>query len=320
MTGAEGLARSLADASGGHVRAVILYGSRLLKTSPDPHSALDFVVVVGDYRSFYAGLAAAHELHRPVWLMTRLARVLPPNTIAYAPEDGAAGIAKCLVVSSEHFERALGDDPPDHFLLGRLVQRVKTIWEASPEDGEWVADRLSEARRGVLEWLAPYLDPAETVDAAALGRRLLEVCYSGEFRPEAKNRSTRIFEAQEEHFREIFPPVLEHGVQEGILERVHDGAPQAGLDARYRLAGEVPVAQRRRWRRHFRRSKTRATARWLKHMVTFANWLPYIVRKVERHTGRTIHLTRLERALPIIFLWPRAIWVLLTLPPREVKS
>ena len=58
---------------------------------------------------------------------------------------------------------------------------------------------------------------------------------------------------------------------------------------------------------------------WFKHMVTFANWLPYIVRKVERHTGRTIELTPLERKLPLIFLWPRAIHVLLTRPRREIE-
>jgi hypothetical protein len=49
-------------------------------------------------------------------------------------------------------------------------------------------------------------------------------------------------------------------------------------------------------------------------VVTFANWLPYVVRKVERHTGRTIELTRLERKLPLLFLWPRAFHVLLTKP------
>jgi hypothetical protein len=55
-------------------------------------------------------------------------------------------------------------------------------------------------------------------------------------------------------------------------------------------------------------------------MITFANWLPYVVRKVERHTGRTIRLTRIERAVPIVFLWPRAIYVLLTRPHREIGS
>jgi hypothetical protein len=73
-------------------------------------------------------------------------------------------------------------------------------------------------------------------------------------------------------------------------------------------------------RRYFRRSKARATLRWLKHVVTFSNWLPYVVRKVERHTGRTIELTTLERKLPLIFLWPRAIHVLVTRPRREIDS
>ena len=92
-----------------------MYGSRLLKTNPDRHSALDFVVIVDDYRSFYEGLAQVGELGRPVWLMRALSRVLAPNVIAYVPDDGAHGIAKCLIISTEDFERALGSEPPDHF-------------------------------------------------------------------------------------------------------------------------------------------------------------------------------------------------------------
>jgi hypothetical protein len=157
--------------------------------------------------------------------------------------------------------------------------------------------------------MLPYLD--QPFDAAELGRRLLEVCYAGEFRPEARNRSHRVSDAQTDHFREVFPAVLERGVEEGRLVREGE---------RYRPAGAVPVAVARRWRRHFRVSKTRATARWLKHMVTFANWLPYIQRKVERHTGQPIRLTRIERAVPVVFLWPRAIWILVTRPHREIRS
>jgi len=54
-------------------------------------------------------------------------------------------------------------------------------------------------------------------------------------------------------------------------------------------------------------------------MVTFANWLPYVVLKVERHSGERIELSRLERRLPLIFLWPRVIKVLLTRPPKELS-
>ncbi len=304
---ATSLARRIAEAGDGSVRAVLLYGSQLLRTRPDRHSAYDMVVIVRDYRAFHRALERVGELHRPVWLMTWLAGVLPPNNLAFAPDDGREGLAKCQVVSSEHFERALGTRPRDHFLLGRMVQRVATLWTATREDEGWVAERLAGARARVLDWMAPYLD--EPVDAAGLGRRLLEVCYAGELRPEARDRAHRIFEAQADHFREVFPPVLEEGVRTGLLRREGD---------RFALARPVPASERRRWRRHFAISKARATTRWLKHVVTFANWLPYIVRKVERHTGRTIELTPLERKLPLIFLWPRAVHVLLSRPPREI--
>jgi len=308
------LARQIVEAGGGAVRAVLLYGSQLLRARPDGHSAYDLVVIVDDYRRFYAALRTAGELPRPVWVMTAMAHVLPPNVIAFAPGQGREGIAKCQITSREHFARALGLEPPDHFVLGRMVQRVEAVWSAGAEDTAWVEGRLAGARSRVLTWLAPYLEG--TFDAEGLGRRLLEVCYRGELRPEAKDRADTIFEAQADHFRSAFPAVLAQGVADGVLEREPSSSP-ASAQARYRLARPSSSPERRRWRRHFARSKARATARWFKHMITFANWLPYIVRKVERHTGRAIELTSLERKLPIVFLWPRAIRVLLSRPAGE---
>lgn len=303
------LAEQLVADSDRSVRAVLLYGSRLQKTNPDKHSALDFLVLVENYRRFYEGLSAADELHRPRSVMTALANVLPPNVIAYAPHEGTAGIAKCLIVDRRHLARALGPDPPDHFLLGRLVQKVGYVWTASANDEAWLRSRIEEAHRGVVEWMAPYLEGP--VDAAGLGRRLLEVCYRGEIRPESRSRADRVFQAQEEHFRVALQPALEQAAEEGVMEKTEAG---------YRLTAPVPATQRRRWRWHFVRSKTRTTLRWFKHIMTFANWLPYVQRKVERHTGRSIQLTTLERKLPLVFLWPRAIHVLLTRPRREVDQ
>ena len=158
MTGAEALAASLVEASGGHVRAVFLYGSQLLNTRPDRHSAYDLVVVVDEYRAFYSGLRASGELHRPVWLMSAMAGMLAPNAIAYAPAEGEEGIAKCQIVSSEDLERALGSDPPDHFLLGRLVQRVAIVWSSGDDAASWAQEQLAGARGRVLDWMLPYLD------------------------------------------------------------------------------------------------------------------------------------------------------------------
>ena len=42
-------------------------------------------------------------------------------------------------------------------------------------------------------------------------------------------------------------------------------------------------------------------------MVTFDDWLDFIVRKARRHTGEDIVLTERERRMPLVFLWPRVI-------------
>jgi hypothetical protein len=302
------LAARLVAAADGAVTAVILYGSRLLGANPDRHSALDFVVLVDGYSRFYRAMQAAGELHRPVWLLAGLSRVMPPNVIAFTPGEGADGIAKCLVISATDFDVGLGPRPPDHFLVARLVQKVAVIWARDREVARRVEERLAATHAEVLSWVGPWLD--DGFDAEAVGRKLLEVCYRGEFRPEAHNRADVIFELQRDHFRGALEPVLAAAAAAGVL-RADEGC------GTYRFATPPSPAERRHWRGYFRRSKARATARWLKHVFTFDNWLPYIVRKVERRTGRKVTLTRLERRWPLIFLWPRTIRVLLNRPERE---
>jgi hypothetical protein len=54
--------------------------------------------------------------------------------------------------------------------------------------------------------------------------------------------------------------------------------------------------------------------------MTFEEWLPYIVRKAERHSGKKIKLTWLELRFPLLFLWPRAITFLLSRPKKDVRQ
>ena len=299
---AENLAEQLATQGGGSVQLVLLYGSRLLKTGPDRHSAFDFVVVVDDYRAFYQGLANCRQLGRPVAMMSWLARILAPNVIAYAPASGSLGVAKCVVVSKKDFEHGLGPSPVDHFLLGRLVQRTEIVWAQSPTEVSWVSGVIEGAHGRVLEWMAPYLSGDFSLED--VGRRLLEVCYQGEWRPESEGRAGKVFRAQAGHFS--------RALDAGMKAASASGTVLGTTEGRYKLAAPASVAVRRRWRRHFSRSKRRATMRWLKHTVTFAKWLPYVVRKAERHTGRSMKLTPLEEKMPLIFLWPRLLHFILT--------
>jgi hypothetical protein len=68
---------------------------------------------------------------------------------------------------------------------------------------------------------------------------------------------------------------------------------------------------------YFKRSKLRATLRWLKYMALYDDWQDYLLRKLERRSGVRVQLTERERRWPLIFLWPKAIRYLRTRPQRR---
>lgn len=305
---------ALARLGGDDIRAILLFGSQLVRATPNADSAWDLVVVVEDYAPFHRALVAAGHHRRPVWLLNLMARMLPPNITAFDPGDGAP-LAKCAIVSAAHFSRALGPRSPDHFLKGRMVQRVETLWARTPDDAAWIRERLSEARFDVLEWAGPFVDaPFAPVD---LARRFLEVSYGGEIRPENKGRVHDVFEAQRPYLTQAYTDVLGVAESRGRVRRLDDG--------RFELVPPPTAADRRRVSLYFAVSKARATLRWLKHIITFNDWLTYIQRKAERRTGATIEITPWERRLPLLLLWPKAIRVLISrgsappVPPADPK-
>ena len=110
---------------------------------------------------------------------------------------------------------------------------------------------------------------------------------------------------------ETYDKLLTEACSEGLVVREGQGYRSALLPG--------PMARLRR-SAYFTVSKFRVTARWLKHVLTFENWLPYLVRKVERRTGMRVELTALERRLPIFFIWPRVFRVLRNRPAEEVAA
>ena len=289
----------LVEVGGGEIRAILLFGSQLVRATPNAHSAWDLVVVVDRYGPFHRALVAAGHHRRPAWLLNAMARVLPPNITAFDPGEGAP-LAKCAIVSSGHFARALGPRSPDHFLKGRMVQQVELLWRRPAGDATWIEERLAEARMDVLEWAGPFLDEAFT--AAGLAHGFLSVSYGGEIRPESKGRVDDVFEAQRPFLTQTYSEVLEAAEGEGRVRRLEDG--------RFELVPRPGSAARRRVSLYFFVSKVRATLRWLKHIVTFNDWLTYIQRKVERRTGTKIDITPWERRLPLLLLWPKVFRVL----------
>ena len=216
---AQRLALSLVEIAGkDQVRAIILFGSRLVQASPDRFSAYDLVVVVESYRAFYDAMARAGFTSRSPAIQSTLNRVLAPNVIAFAPDGWSGGpVAKIMVMEPPAMERALSHDSRDHFVKGRLVQRVAVLHARDLDGSRWIHRLISSARGDILAWAGPFLDEPFTPAAAAL--RMLQVSYGGEVRPEAADRVLDVFETQRAFLTEELSRVLDDAAKAGELTR-----------------------------------------------------------------------------------------------------
>ncbi len=294
---AEALARTVVEGGGDSVLGVVFFGSRKTQASPDPWSGYDLFVLTREYRSFYRSLKAAGALRRSRSVVAALNAILPPNQISVRGAGESRALAKCAVISLATLRRETSPKRRDHFCAGRLFQPTEVLYARDEVTADVILDALVSAHAMTLSWIRPWLPP--TFDVEAYCRTLLRVSLGREIRPEPEGRSEALWQAQKDYLEAVYGIFLRGQATAGELRVAGNGL--------YSLARPVSAGERRRLEAYFRRSKVRATERWFKYMVTFEDWLEYIVHKAERHSGEEIVLTPRERRLPIVFLWPRVI-------------
>ena len=283
----------------GSVVGALFFGSQRTRANPDRFSAYDFVVAVEAYLPFYRALRAASRLRRGPALMAALNAVLAPSQISLHLPDGRGGElhAKCTILTLEHLHRETSAERHDHFTIGRLFQPVEVLWARDDAAREGLLDTLASACAATYTWSRPWL--VAPFDADGYVRTLLRVSMGREVRPEPTGQRTQtLHEAQREEQLPVYRALLEGLREEGELETA-EGA--------YALSRPVGVVERWRLALYFRVSLVRATLRWFKYVVTFDDWLDYLLRKVNRHTGQDIQLSARERKHPLVFLWPRVV-------------
>ncbi|HUG55198.1 MAG TPA: hypothetical protein VMR21_16445 [Vicinamibacteria bacterium] len=293
------VAGEVVRAGGDAVRAIVFFGSRKTQARPDAYSAYDLFVVLSAYGPFYRSLRAAGRSRHPPALPAVLNSWLPPNQVSIPVRlpDGTPVLGKCAVVTEGALRRGTARGRKDHFMAGRLFQPTEVLYAADAVAGESVLDALVSAHAITYDWARPWL-PVR-FDVADYCRTLLRVSYAGEIRPEPEGRADLLWQAQEGYLRPVYGVLLEDLAQRGELLAAGEGA--------YALARPVGRAERVRARLFFQWSLVRSTARWAKYVVTFEDWVEFLLRKARRHSGQPIELTERERRLPLIFLWPRVI-------------
>ncbi len=304
---ATALAAMLARSFGDGTVAIIHYGSHAQHSDARRESAFDFFVIVRQYRDAYESLARTVGTSYSPRTAATLNRILPPNVIAVTDSAHVPPLtAKCAVLSLGDLRRACSPSARDHFVRGRLFQYVQLAWTRDPDARMTVTDAIIDARVGSFTWGLPSLPLA--FDAEQYFRVLLERSFSGEIRPESGGRIDALFNAQREVVLRAYDALLQQLARERILRS--DGKV-------YQLTNPARALQAMRTGWYFRTSKVRATARWMKYIVLYDDWLDYVVRKIARRSGVTVELTARERRWPLIFLWPKAIQYLRSRPQRR---
>ena len=293
------LVARLTAAAGPSLVALVFFGSRTSGARTDPWSADDLFVVVPAHRPFFEALQAADLCRRSPALMTAASSVLPPSQVSVRLEGhGPLPLrAKCAVLTADQLTRETGPRRRDHFCVARLFQPTQVMQSRDAQASELVLDAIENAHRATFEWARPAL--AGVFDAESYTRRLLQLSMGSEIRPETGDRAAQLWEAQRDYHRAVYPALLDELADRGELRRVEGG---------FELARPVTRLERLRTWVYFRRSLVRATLRWAKHVVTFEDWLDYLVHKVERHReGPPLELSAREHRFPLIFLWPRLL-------------
>ena len=284
---AEAIARQVHHRFGPAVAAVVFYGSCLRKQSAE--GVLDLYVVVDDYRSAYGSRALAFAN-----------ALLPPNVFYVETCDGETILrAKYAVISRADLERAVGPTAIRPGAWARFCQPVRAVYARDEEARRLLALVAARSiRTAVLRGLGllPRRDGASSISPESFWQGLFRETYASELRPEREENIRALYFAAPERYVATLRAVLAELDLRGVLQLTEE-------DGGWRLEGASALLGRpqraRRWL-----AKAIGGAQLLKSAVTFGDWLPYALWKLERHTGTRLEPTPRQRRHPLLFAWP----------------
>jgi hypothetical protein len=291
---------------GSAIAAVLFYGSCLRRRTSE--GVLDFYVLVDTYRDAYRSRLLA-------WANA----ALPPN-VFYLEIESELGPLRCkyAVISLTDFERGARPGGLRSGIWARFCQpalavhlrdattREAVVAAVARSTVTAVARTLYELPTSTLSELpnqngSTQENGSTRFTTAALWQQVLLGTYSAELRPEAPATIRSLYEADPERYDRAARAVL---AKMGADVRVE------GTEIEAILPTNSKAWTRRGWSRLRVLAKLIYFVQLLKSAATFGDWLPYVLWKLERHTGKKIVPSERQRRYPYLFGWPLLLKVL----------
>ena len=237
--------------------------------------------------------------------------MLPPN-VFYLETESEWGVlrTKYAVISIRDFEASVSQRCIHPYIWARFAQPALLVYQRDAQTGYAAVRGCSQAIITLIQRLSPFLQAEGRIQrysTAALWQAAFGLTYGAERRAESDAYIQRMYESAPARYDSAARYGLEVLEARGWVDRL----TTRETEGETHFEVEMPEA-RRKWARlrwQFSRPIARAIAvgRLLKTAFTFGDWVPYVLWKMERHTGEPIHLSDRQRAHPLIFGWP-VIW------------
>lgn len=273
---------------GAALEALLFYGSCLRDGN---EGVLDFYAIVRDYRGAYRSraLAVANA-------------ALPPN-VFYLERGGSR--AKLAVLSARDFARGATPRAIRPVIWARFCQPFALVYARDDAARAAVAAVAADAIRTAVArglGLLPEIDGGVRFTPEALWTAVFRETYASELRTESDARIQSLYAAA--------PDRYDHTLAAALDGLVADGRARVARESGGFRVDRAPglLARPRRARRSL--ARVIGAVQLVKSAITFGDWLPYALWKLERHTGTRLEPSERQRRHPFLFAWPLVVRVL----------
>ncbi len=283
----QGLCDHLLASHGDAVEAVLFYGS-CLHRGQELEGLVDLYLLVSNYRRFYETVLPA--------IFNKL---LPPNVYYTEWTSGDQTVrAKYAVVSVADFERGTSVRWHHSYLWGRFAQPAALLYARDEQAEQHMAQCLAQAVMTFVRRVVPQLPPRFT--SRQLWMDGLRLSYRTELRSEKPHRAAALYEASADYLDRLAAEALASLPHTATLNTAAN-LYQSRLSAQKRRRSQLAWTLRRV------QGKLLSVLRLLKAVFTFRGGFDYILWKIERHSGVSVHVSPFARRYPLLAGWG-VIW------------